>query len=86
MENGQWLDGKMLNVAMWFVLLRINYFQLICYFFPQGKLLLINHLEMIEIMKFLWRISEENSICFIETSNLDGETNLKIKQVVDIFS
>jgi hypothetical protein len=25
--------------------------------------------------------SEENSICSIETSNLDGETNLKIKQV-----
>jgi len=26
--------------------------------------------------------SEENSTCSIETSNLDGETNLKIKQVL----
>lgn len=26
--------------------------------------------------------SEENSICFLETSNLDGETNLKIRQVI----
>ena len=28
----------------------------------------------------LYLFSEEHGICFVETSNLDGETNLKIRQ------
>jgi len=27
-------------------------------------------------------VSEPQGMCYIETSNLDGETNLKIRQVV----
>lgn len=30
--------------------------------------------------------SEPQGMCYIETSNLDGETNLKIRQVIAFFS
>lgn len=30
--------------------------------------------------------SEPQGMCYIETSNLDGETNLKIRQVITCFS
>lgn len=29
--------------------------------------------------------SEPQAMCYIETSNLDGETNLKIRQVLEVF-
>lgn len=29
--------------------------------------------------------SEPQGMCYIETSNLDGETNLKIRQVIGFF-
>lgn len=32
------------------------------------------------------RPSEPQGMCYIETSNLDGETNLKIRQVIVSFS
>ena len=32
----------------------------------------------------LLQSSDSNDLCFIETSNLDGETNLKQKRVIDV--
>ena len=32
----------------------------------------------------LLQSSDANDLCFIETSNLDGETNLKQKRVIDV--
>ena len=39
------------------------------------------------VIYILWNVrSEDTGICFVETSNLDGETNLKIRQSLPVTS
>ena len=51
----------------------------ICSCSPQGMSLKGVWLEGVASL-MLYLFSEEHGICFVETSNLDGETNLKIRQ------
>ena len=44
-----------------------------------GKLICLRDFDSISFVLFFF--SEPQATCFVATSNLDGETNLKIRQV-----
>jgi phospholipid-transporting ATPase len=53
-------------------------------FFPADLVLLSSgfvEMNFLSKKKILSISSEPHSICYIQTSNLDGETNLKVRQV-----
>lgn len=50
-----------------------------------GEIIKLNKNDSVPADILLLSSSEKKGICFIETKNLDGETNLKRKQVPEVF-
>jgi phospholipid-translocating ATPase len=51
-----------------------------------GDLVHLSNNELIPADVLLLRSSDEHSLCYIDTCNLDGETNLKQRHVVRGFA